>query len=236
MAQFLEQYYTIFDSNNRQPLLEAYHDQAVFSFSASKMYDKGWSLQEYILDSRNLLKLDDNNLRHKLLRQGRLSVVSALSQMPQTQHDPTSFTVDVSHVSHRLMCFTVTGVFKEVANEMQNPPLRTFSRTFMVVPQGQGFSIINDIMYLTNATNSQIKAFRMVTPTPTPSPAPSNEKTADEQQQMVVEFSNWTGMNFEFSAKCLEENDWDYQKAANVFQTLNARGSIPIEAFQKSSS
>lgn len=33
---FLGQFYTIFDSNDRQPLLAAYHDQATFSYSVFK--------------------------------------------------------------------------------------------------------------------------------------------------------------------------------------------------------
>ncbi|XP_023240608.1 nuclear RNA export factor 1-like [Centruroides sculpturatus] len=236
VVQFLEQYYTIYDSSDRQPLLEAYHDQAMFSMSVVRNAQSprdGGKLQDYISDSRNLMRVLDPNLRHKLLRQGKLSIVSALSEMPKTQHDPNSFTVDVSYVSQALMCFTVTGVFKEVNSKINNVPLRTFSRTFVVIPQGQGFSIINEMLYITNATAGQNKAYKMVAPTPTPSPAPSNERTAEEQQQMVIEFSKQTGMNFDFSAKCLDENDWDFQKAATVFQTLNERGSIPVEAFQK---
>lgn len=33
IRQFLEQYFMIFDSENRQPLLDAYHEQAMMSIS-----------------------------------------------------------------------------------------------------------------------------------------------------------------------------------------------------------
>lgn len=33
IRQFLEQYFVIFDSDNRQPLLDAYHEQAMMSTS-----------------------------------------------------------------------------------------------------------------------------------------------------------------------------------------------------------
>ena len=35
VRQFLEQYFVIFDSDNRQPLLDAYHEHAMFSLTAS---------------------------------------------------------------------------------------------------------------------------------------------------------------------------------------------------------
>lgn len=35
VQKFLEQYFMLFDSDNRQQLLEAYHDQAVFSITAT---------------------------------------------------------------------------------------------------------------------------------------------------------------------------------------------------------
>lgn len=33
IRQFIEQYFVIFDSDNRQPLLDAYHEQAMLSIS-----------------------------------------------------------------------------------------------------------------------------------------------------------------------------------------------------------
>lgn len=35
VRQFLEQYFAIFDSDNRQPLLDAYHESAMFSLTAT---------------------------------------------------------------------------------------------------------------------------------------------------------------------------------------------------------
>lgn len=35
VRQFLQQYYMIYDSENRQPLLDAYHENATFSLSCT---------------------------------------------------------------------------------------------------------------------------------------------------------------------------------------------------------
>lgn len=35
VRQFLQQYFAVFDSDNRQPLLEAYHENAMFSLTCT---------------------------------------------------------------------------------------------------------------------------------------------------------------------------------------------------------
>ncbi|XP_015373159.1 PREDICTED: nuclear RNA export factor 1-like [Diuraphis noxia] len=46
---------------------------------------------------------------------------------------------------------------------------------------------------------------------------------------MIKSFSNESGMNNEWAKKCLEENGWDYAKAASCFSDLKA--NIPPAAF-----
>ncbi|XP_013782221.1 nuclear RNA export factor 1-like [Limulus polyphemus] len=234
IIQFLEQYYVVYDSGDRQQLLEAYHDHAMFSLFVSKQSSREAGPDEYIHESRNLLRIKDSNFRNRLLKFGRLAVVSALSELPASQHEPSSFTVDVGFVLPTLMNFTVSGVFRGVGKSKHKQQLWTFSRAFVVVPQGRGFSVVNDNLFISNASHSQVEAYKL-TPTPSPisSPGPSTEKSLIEKKQMVEQFMRQTGMNESFSAKCLEENEWNYQKSALVFNELNMSSLIPSEAFQK---
>ncbi|GFT22244.1 nuclear RNA export factor 1 [Nephila pilipes] len=235
VIQFLDQYYTIYDSGDRSKLLDAYHDQANFSLCLSKHSHKSsnGTLASYNLDNRNLLKVTEYGQRFKLLKQGKLSIVNALSELPQTMHDPTSFSVDIFHISPGLMSFSVVGVFKEVGADINNATLKTFSRTYVVVAQGHGFVITNETLFIAHASqDQQAKAFKVPAPTPSPSPAPSTEeKSANEKQLLVIELSKQTGMNLEFSTKCLEENDWDPQRAFAVFLKFQTEGKLPPEAF-----
>lgn len=101
VKQFLEQYFLIYDSKNRQPLLAAYHENAMFSFTSAYPYGLGkdknvsW-LNWYQTENRNVLKVQDIDRRCKLLKQGQLSIVSFLQDMPDTKHDIQSFTVDLT--------------------------------------------------------------------------------------------------------------------------------------------
>lgn len=88
----------IYDSDSRQPLLQAYHEHAVFSMTSQYPYglnskNSSW-LNWYYTDNRNLLRVQDHDRRYKLLKQGQLAVVSFLSEMPATKHDTHNFTVD----------------------------------------------------------------------------------------------------------------------------------------------
>uniref|UniRef100_T1JGC8 NTF2 domain-containing protein n=1 Tax=Strigamia maritima TaxID=126957 RepID=T1JGC8_STRMM len=246
VPQFLEQYFTFYDSGDRQNLLAAYHDQAVFSMSAVSFLKGGMSAGNtssnqfqttYIHESRNLLIVKPLSRRQKLLRQGKISIISYLCQLPKTQHDPMSFSIDVPHFSNSLLTVSCSGVFKEVDSK-PGTPIRAFSRVFILVPQGAGFCIINEMLFVTHATSDQAKtAFKVPAPTPSPSPVPpslTSAPSALDQEQMVLMFSQSSGMNIEWSTKCLQENDWDFHKSANVFQEYNTKGQIPPAAFIKS--
>ncbi|XP_025104123.1 nuclear RNA export factor 1-like isoform X1 [Pomacea canaliculata] len=262
VVKFLKEYYTLYDSDNRQPLIDAYHEHAVFSLTANynETNDKQASLKEYLLESRNSLRKkgsDQERARQmdRLLKRGRLPVVSQLYSLSRTTHDASSFIVDVNFVSSSLLSFTVNGLFKETDNKADKPPIRAFSRVFVTVPAAAGGILVtNDMLTITNATPEQTQAaFKNTGPTPSSSPVSSNPPpintlvpppstsgasllpasvaTPESQQQMILAFSQNSGMNVSFSQRCLVENGWNFEKAAEVFTTLNSQGKIPPEAF-----
>ncbi|CAG09767.1 unnamed protein product, partial [Tetraodon nigroviridis] len=115
ILRFLQQYYSVYDSGDRQPLLDAYHDGASFSLTTpySTQNPSRSSLGEYHKDSRNLKRLKDSTIRYRLLKHTRLNVVAFLNELPKTQHDIASFTTDVNTYTNTLLAFTVSGIFKE---------------------------------------------------------------------------------------------------------------------------
>lgn len=171
ILQFLQEYFKVFDSpgrNGREALISAYHEEALMSMSCSARLSQKDKVTEYLVRSRNLMRVQDPARRNTLLKKGRLSIVSFLSELPPTTHDLASFTLDVPLASDKLMTFTVTGVFREevaAANRLAaatadfdgGDGLRHFSRTFAVVPQGSGFCIVNEVMHVTAATKFQVQ-------------------------------------------------------------------------------
>ncbi|CAC5418521.1 NXF [Mytilus coruscus] len=246
-VKFLKEYFTIYDSVDRQSLLPAYQDDALFSLSTAFNPLIEYSqpkLHDYMPESRNLLKMSrDPGKRQKVLKKGKLGIVSQLCELPKTTHDYNSFVVDVDHASSTLLSFTVLGVFKEDSRS-DKPPIRSFSRHFVTVPSGPGMVIVNDMLTVTNASHEQFqKAFKSQAPTPSSSPVPDEGPSVPfpppacstsftpEQQQKIQSFCHDSGMNAEWSAKCLQQYNWDYMEAGKVFSELQKQNKIPPEAF-----
>lgn len=241
-SQFLQQYFLIFDSENRQPLLDAYAEHACFSMTVSYSQNSN-KFNGYLLENRNLYRINDTNKRQKLLKQGRLPVVSFISQIPQTTHYLNTFTMDISLVTDGMMLITVTGLFKELDKKEQ--PVRYFNRTFIIIPEGSGYCIRNEQLHISTPTDIQLKHLSSQPETPMPvaiSQTPLTSSTVkplppqlseDVKQQMTLTLSQQTNMNLEWSLKCLEEVHWNYDNALAAFQEFFKRGQIPAEAFNK---
>ncbi|XP_075154677.1 nuclear RNA export factor small bristles isoform X2 [Haematobia irritans] len=267
IRQFLEQYFMIFDSDNRQPLLDAYHEQAMMSISVPPASQAG-RLHAFWKYNRNFRRLVNNEDTSRLrqLKVGRLPVVSTLAEWPKTQHDPQSFTVDLTLFTPKLISFTVAGLFKEFeSNSSTNGEVRYFQRQYVIVPAGGGFCIRNEMIFVTSATGSQARTFlkppsvqaagtaatlpstaagslqnRLQMQQPSTSaaalmPTASIPTQPDDatKMQMVQAMTAQSNMNLEWSRKCLEETNWDYNHAAFVFDKLHKEGKIPPEAFIK---
>ncbi|XP_029051984.1 nuclear RNA export factor 1-like [Osmia bicornis bicornis] len=243
-SQFLQQYFLIFDSENRQPLLDAYDEHACFSMTVSYSHQNN-KFNGYLSENRNLYRINETNKRQKLLKQGRLPVVSFISEMPQTSHYLNTFTMDISLITDGMMLITVTGLFKELDKKEQ--PVRYFNRTFIIVPEGTGYCIRNEQLHISPPTDAQLKNLSNQREVQIPGPvvphtAPSSSGVVkplpsqlpeDVKQQMTMTLSQQTNMNLEWSLKCLEEVLWNYDNALSAFQEFFKRGQIPPEAFNK---
>ncbi|KAK2589192.1 hypothetical protein KPH14_002004 [Odynerus spinipes] len=241
-SQFLQQYFMIFDSNNRQPLLDAYDEHACFSLTTHAHNANKSST--YLLENRNLFRINDTNKRQKLLKQGRLPVVSFISEMPRTRHYLNTFTMDINLITEGIMLITVTGLFKEL--NTKDEAVRYFNRTFIIVPKGNGYCILNEQLHISHPTETQQKFVLNNPPetqiaenSSTPKTSNSNIETTgsqlpeDVKQQMTLTLSQQTNMNLEWSLKCLQEVQWNYENALSAFQEFFKRGQIPSEAFTK---
>ena len=103
-----------------------------------------------------------------------------------------------------------------------------------MVPNGDGFNIINETLFVMQATDlSKRKAFVTESTSSQPSTsAPAVSVDENTKKSLALSFSQKSGMNLQFSAQCLQENNWDFDKAALIFSEAKAKGTIPPEAFQ----
>uniref|UniRef100_A0A146LCB2 Nuclear RNA export factor 1 n=1 Tax=Lygus hesperus TaxID=30085 RepID=A0A146LCB2_LYGHE len=243
---FIEQYYQIFDSDDRSPLLQAYHDTAHFSIMCHIGSSDSHSMfSNFIADNRNLLRFDNSGKRLKQLKIGKHSIVGALKSFTGTEHDPTTFVVDLVFFTPALIQLIVSGLFREKVKPTSGSAFKYFSRTFIIVPVGAGFCIVNEELCLHYPTSAQMKQMTSKPKPPVsamPAPGPSaiappvvNGDHSDilAKQQMVTDLAAKSGMNLIWSEKCLNETNWNLEQALFAFMQLREAGTIPMEAFQK---
>ncbi|XP_053435027.1 nuclear RNA export factor 2-like [Nycticebus coucang] len=232
VVEFLRQYYFIYDYGDRQSLLTAYHDDACFSLAIplSRKDPASSSFCEYFKESRNMKMVKNPYLRRQLLKHTKSDIVDTLRMLPRTQHDLSSFLVDVCFQTERMLCFSVKGVFKEVEGKSQGC-FRAFTRTFIFIPaSNSSIYIVNDELIVRNASLKEIQSALFIS---VPISCSSSLLVLpQEQQKMVQAFSMHSGMKLEWSQKCLQDNEWNYSKAGEIFTLLQDKGKIPEEAFQ----
>ncbi|XP_011929072.1 PREDICTED: nuclear RNA export factor 2 [Cercocebus atys] len=107
-----------------------------------------------------------------------------------------------------------------------------FTRTFIATPGGSSsLCIVNDELFVRDASPQETQsAFSIPVSTLSSSSEPS---LSQEQQEMVQAFSAQSGMKLEWSQKCLQDNEWNYTRAGQVFTMLQTEGKIPAEAFKQ---
>lgn len=150
-----------------------------------------------------------------------------------------------------MMVVTITGYFKELDNkEGQN---RYFNRTFVIIPQGSGYCILNEQLHISELSDAQSKQLNsqqnqeaqpvsvappLVQQVPSAEievtkPVTTSEPSEEIKQQMIMTLCQQTYMNLTWSLKCLQEVQWNYDNALAAFQDFYKRGQIPPEAFVK---
>ncbi|CAH8675583.1 Nuclear RNA export factor [Schistosoma haematobium] len=207
--------------------------------------------QAYFLRSRNLLRCRDQSRRRDMVVRGSLAIAHFLDELPTTEHQLESLSVDVAFHSGTQMLFTMGGVFYEVSSmgssstnsssheKSVRKVLRCFTRTMILIAPGG--HIVQDDYIVSNPTTSLCKKYitEMATRCKQDSQASnqqqnvlSSDPSAPEvKENIVIEFSRRTGMNIPFSRQCLEEYEWNANAALTAFETMNLAGKIPPEAF-----
>jgi len=245
---FLQHYFEIYD-RNKQELLPAYHPDSVFSISAvfnRAIPHKQADLSVYTKKGfRNLKNFVWNDSETQPgVKTEPLNIVAFLNNLPKTEHDPNSLTIDTGFVSSALLTFVVTGLFREIpssssasssssSSTTSSAPIRSFSRSFVTIPVGAGMQIINDQLTITNATESQLRnAFKEPTPAPVvPAVVPTElPALTPEQQVLLVEFMKQTNLIENFALDALQSAGWNLDEARNLFE--QHKDKIPPQGFR----
>lgn len=208
-----------------------------------------WDL--YIKRSRNLKKISQLPARQNRMFRGTQAVHESWASLPATRHpdlatqpqkwliecqsqpgvpDPTG----ASPVGVDGFLITVHGEFDEIDVSTGQPTkTRSFDRTFILGPGGPtGVRVVNDM--LTVRAYGGFAAFEpdhtdVQLTTDVAVPVLPAGLTQEVAEQMVIELQKQTTMTIQYAKDCLEQVQWDFNRALEVFTAV--RANLPPDAF-----
>ncbi|KAJ1955295.1 nuclear mRNA export, poly(A)+RNA binding protein [Dipsacomyces acuminosporus] len=254
---FLAGFFGLYDSN-RAMLAGVYDPVAQFSLLVDTTHptssfaqnnassQKHVDFSTYLNVSRNLSRMKSHQKRISTLILGSRAIIQALMLLPPTQHpiqDAQRFSFESwqSEISTNgsppqpAIIVVVHGEFTEA----QSQNTISFDRTFVLVPAQPGSPAAsagwpcavrhdNLIVRRYNGYQSwQPEAAGAGAQTPA---GADFAGLTPEQQAMAQALQAQTGMNSEWTVKCLADCGWNFQQAAETFERV--RSTLPPQAFQ----
>ncbi|THY08479.1 hypothetical protein D6D03_01064 [Aureobasidium pullulans] len=208
-----------------------------------------WDL--YIKRSRNLKKITQLPARQSRLCRGAQAIHESWSSLPTTRHpdlatqpqkwliecqsqpgvpDPTG----ASPAGVDGFLVTVHGEFDEIdVSTGQVKKTRSFDRTFILGPGGPtGVRVVSDMM--TVRAYGGFAAFEpdhneTQVPTEAGVPVLPQGLTPEIAEQMLIELQKQTSMTVQYAKDCLEQVQWDFDRALQAFAAV--RANLPADAF-----
>ncbi|TFY76674.1 hypothetical protein EWM64_g7337 [Hericium alpestre] len=180
----------------------------------------------------------------KSIHIGREDAIKAMTSLPQTRHDvsgaPEKFSLDawpVAQGDRTLLFLSIHGQFTEVPVG----GVRSFDRTFALAEatpgsrakaNGWDFEVYSDQLVV--RAYSSHEAWK---PGPllvqaqgaTPATVPAGLNVTAAQLPLVMQLSQHTGLTPTFALDCLQNNDWDMNRAMANFEQV--KGTLGREAF-----
>ncbi|KRX82445.1 Nuclear RNA export factor 1 [Trichinella sp. T6] len=246
LIRFFMEYYSCFDStetSQREKLLHAYTKTSLFSLTA----DQRTALRNLYRDSHNIVRISVwKSFRDRLVKRGHMNIVGHLSSaFPRTQHDPSSFLLDIFFVSGDLIGCCMNGSLKMIS-EGEPDVFLLFTRSFILRRvTAQGLCIENDMINVRNVSEEELRSYTTTVQNALNAPPQVNQQigqitapsvsnntsvnlgsqVAQSPVAMGEMLSRETNLRLEWAMKCLEDNGWQYNDAKNAFLRLLEQGN-----------
>ncbi|EWC48062.1 hypothetical protein DRE_02641 [Drechslerella stenobrocha 248] len=242
---FLSKFFPLYDTDRKACIQAFYNETSLFSISVNVSAPRlaGDNIQRwdsYIPKSRNMVRLRNPTAIKERCAKGPSNILKTWDTLPRTLHDvtnPSKWAYDSRNISFGDMIgmlMTVHGEYEEPENIAREgiASKRSFSRTFLVLPNGaDGYLIRRDILIVrayggSNAWSPEAQAPSAGAPQ-LPQPAALQ---ADAKQQMINQLMSQTGLTQTYAQMCLDQTGWDPVKAMQAFNEVRISGNLPADA------
>ncbi|XP_028166910.1 nuclear RNA export factor 1-like [Ostrinia furnacalis] len=239
VEKFLALYFTYYDDKSNRKIDSFYDIAAALTMMSNFTEDEEQEIPQYGQCTRNILNPQKRRftLYNQKIYRGRQAVVNQLANLPPCQHDPTSFTIDVTLHNNKSLFLIVDGVYREENHKsIKQPDYRyyQFRRSFVfkveVVKSKYSYFITNEIFSVTWASKDVIKAcfqnpirnlndLCLIYPDP------------DESEAVIKAFMHITHLKKSEAEARLRIESWDIRNALKVFMSHYQTNKISFDKF-----
>ncbi|KNC26297.1 Nuclear RNA export factor 2 [Lucilia cuprina] len=240
--EFVTRYFQTYE-NDRVYLKDLYHPKSVLTLTCNYNLAKlpaqnSKRILKYLNVSRNILKIEFNRA-YTSMYFGPSEIIRVLMELPGTTHDMLTFSTDCMVYNENMIVITVNGVYLDQAPSiMETDILMGFSRTFILKPVKRNagplkmitnYQIINDQLNVFTPTATQTKiAFKYFK---SEDKSKKDELTLNDKEALLVMFQEATSLKSIWCTRCLDEANWNFENALEIFLQLSEKKEIPDTAF-----
>ncbi|KAJ8982181.1 hypothetical protein NQ317_001505 [Molorchus minor] len=230
VSQFVEYFFTVYDSEDRSDIAGLYDVNAMFSVTATIIPDQlttksATKLTNYLCINRNLHPLLFSSENRNKLYLGRANIMRIFRVFPRTNHDYLGLQCDLISYTPRRAILVVHGVVLEGLEKIN------FTRMFVLKSDGDNaYSIVNDQLHVSNALTLQARFCHKYPPNVelTRNPLPFYNR---QYAQLTETVRSLTELNYDYCQRFLDIFNYDLKKVLTYFVKLHQENLLPHEAF-----
>lgn len=247
--EFVKTFFPIYDSFERHRLLDIYDEKSLFTLSVHYEVDKNQlanqdsnifhRIQKYTKLSRNISTTSDMTRASNNVMCGNTIIRKVFDELPKTNHDFTTFCIDVPQSDSRMTIITVSGIYSESGGSLNESALLLgFVRTFILRPGNNNtYTISNDQVFIHNPSQTQ-KEKATVSNIKLDNQKNLEKMCVDlmptemeEKEMKLIMYRELTQLKVDECIRQLEQSFYEIKVALAIFNTLMDSGAMGDEKF-----
>ncbi|XP_019873013.1 nuclear RNA export factor 2 [Aethina tumida] len=227
--EFLQTYFKIYDSNRRHLLANLYNPTIYMSLTLTVRNVTEIQSSSHFREHKRNRDTSLSKRSTEALVRNKLDLFKLFLKLPLTEHDYSSFKVDLLLFTDSLISLVVTGVFRENSEDLlKKPAYYTFSRHFILSGKNfQDFSIVNELLHISTMNRDVTQKNFVQAVKVKPDLLPKNEQ---EETLTIKVMSELTGLNKFWSKRYLHKEKFNLSNALKAFSS--DADKIPQNAFE----
>ncbi|XP_045504259.1 nuclear RNA export factor 1-like [Colias croceus] len=235
VEKFVTLYFSHYDSTRRK-IEMFYEPNAQMSISTHFTDTEELKMPKLAMHSRNILDpvKKKSILTHKRWYKKKCAIVGVHSVLPETIHDPTTFTIDVLRHDKQFLYIIIDGVYKEVGANAGTERLFNFRRTFLFnhyAEHDKSMYNISREMFSISFASEELKENSFKNPVRHENQLTLINPDPDERDIICRAFTHYTQLRRSEVETRLRAHDWDIRMALKTFSADMKMDKIPEDKF-----